>query len=130
MFPLVHGSLIRLSNELSLKVKHLSGAWTRASICFPLFLCPTVEFDSPVPSPAAPASPKSVTVVDVVTKLDGLAAAHKEKLNWKTSIVDLMKLLVLDSSLVARKELMNVWLHKAVLQKLADNGGNIPKEFL
>ena len=84
--------------------------------------------------------------VDVVGKLEGLAAAHKEKLNWKTSIVDLMKLLSLDSSLVARKELatelgcpaqkmgdlaqMNVWLHKAVLQKLADNGGNIPKELL
>ena len=81
-----------------------------------------------------------------MAKLEGLAAAHKEKLNWKTSIVDLMKLLSLDSSLVARKELatelgcpaqkmgdlaqMNVWLHKAVLQKLADNGGNIPKELL
>ena len=79
-----------------------------------------------------------------MAKLEGLAAAHKEKLNWKTSIVDLMNLLGLDSSLVARKELatdlgcpaqkmgdsarMNVWLHKTVLQKLADNGGNIPKE--
>ncbi len=74
--------------------------------------------------------------VDVVAKLEGLAAAHKEKLNWKTSIVDLMKLLGLDSSLVARKEKMgdsaqmNVWLYKTVLQKLADNGGNIPKELL
>ena len=72
----------------------------------------------------------------MVAKLEGLAAAHKEKLNWKTSIVDLMKLLGLDSSLVARKEKMgdsaqmNVWLYKTVLQKLADNGGNIPKELL
>ena len=82
----------------------------------------------------------------MVAKLEGLAAAHKEKLNWKTSIVDLMKLLGLDSSLVARKELatelgcpaqkmgdsaqMNVWIHKTVLQKLAENGGNIPKELL
>lgn len=71
-----------------------------------------------------------------MAKLEGLAAAHKEKLNWKTSIVDLMKLLGLDSSLVARKEKMgdsaqmNVWLYKTVLQKLADNGGNIPKELL
>ncbi|MEO7860592.1 MAG: DUF3597 domain-containing protein, partial [Nitrospirales bacterium] len=81
-----------------------------------------------------------------VAKLQGLSAASKEKLNWKTSIVDLMKLLGLDSSLAARKELatelgcpaqqmgdsaqMNVWLHKTVLQKLADNGGNIPKELL
>ena len=98
------------------------------------------------PPPTAPVIPKGVKVIDVVAKLEGLAAAHKEKLNWKTSIVDLMKLLGLDSSLVARKELatelgcpaqkmgdsaqMNVWLHKTVLQKLADNGGNIPKELL
>jgi hypothetical protein len=98
------------------------------------------------PSPAAPMVPKGVKVVDVVAKLEGLAASHKEKLNWKTSIVDLMKLLGLDSSLAARKELatelgcpaqkmgdsaqMNMWLHKTVLQKLADNGGNIPKELL
>ncbi len=82
----------------------------------------------------------------MVAKLEGLAAAHKEKLNWKTSIVDLMKHVGLDSSLVARKELatelrcpaqkmgdsaqMNVWLHKTVLQKLSENGGNIPKELL
>lgn len=95
------------------------------------------------PSPTAPVGSKGV---DVVAKLEGMAAANKEKLNWKTSIVDLMKLLGLDSSLVARKELatelgcpaqkmsdsaqMNVWLHKTVLQKLADNGGNIPKELL
>ena len=98
------------------------------------------------PPPIASVGPKGIKVIDVVAKLEGLAAAHKEKLNWKTSIVDLMKLLGLDSSLVARKELatelgcpsqkmgdsaqMNVWLHKTVLQKLADNGGNIPKELL
>jgi Domain of unknown function (DUF3597) len=97
-------------------------------------------------APAAPAGPAPITVVDVMAKLDGLAAANPQKLNWKTSIVDLMKLLGLDSSLAARKELatelgcpadkmgesaqMNVWLHKTVLQKLADNGGNIPKELL
>ena len=85
-------------------------------------------------------------VVDVVGKLEGLAAKHAEKLNWKTSIVDLMKLLGLDSSLTVRKALatelecppdkmvdsaqMNMWLHKTVLQKLAANGGNIPKELL
>ncbi len=96
--------------------------------------------------PAPPPPPISITVVDVVAKLEGLAASHKEKLNWKTSIVDLMKLLGLESSLTARKELatelacppekmkdsahMNMWLHKTVLQKLAENGGNIPKELL
>ena len=98
------------------------------------------------PSPTAPVGPTGIKAIDVVAQLEGLAAAHKEKLNWKTSIVDLMKLLGLDSSLVARKELatelgcpaqkmgdsaqMNLWLHKTVLQKLADNGGNIQKELL
>lgn len=97
-------------------------------------------------SAAAPAAPVAISAVDVVSKLEGMAAAHAEKLNWKTSIVDLMKLLSLDSSLAVRKELatelgcpadkmgdsaqMNMWLHKAVLQKLADNGGNIPAELL
>jgi len=94
----------------------------------------------------APASATTIPVVDVVTKLEGLAASHTEKLNWKASIVDLLKLLGLDSSLTARKELaaelgcpaqqmgdsaqMNVWLHKTVLQKLAQNGGNIPQDLM
>lgn len=97
-------------------------------------------------APTQPAAPKAISVVDVVGKLEGLAAKNTQKLNWKTSIVDLMKLLGLDSSLTARKELatelgcpadkmgdsaqMNIWLHKTVLQKLAANGGNIPKELL
>ena len=98
------------------------------------------------PSPTPSVGPKGMKGVDVVAKLEKLPDAHKERLNWKTSIVDLMKLLGLDSSLVARKELatelgcpaqkmgdsaqVNVWLHKRVLQKLADNGGNIPKDLL
>jgi hypothetical protein len=97
-------------------------------------------------APAAPAAPIAISEVDVVAKLAGLAAAHAEKLNWKTSIVDLMKLLGLDSSLAVRKQLatelgcpadkmgdsaqMNMWLHKTVLQKLAANGGNIPADLL
>jgi len=99
-------------------------------------------------APAAPAAPAVVAIseVDVVSKLEGLAAANPQKLNWKTSIVDLLKLLNLDSSLEARKGLatelgcpsdkmgdsaqMNMWLHKTVLRKLAENGGNIPKELL
>jgi hypothetical protein len=95
---------------------------------------------------AAPAAPIAISQVDVVAKLTALAAAHAEKLNWKTSIVDLMKLLGLDSSLAVRKQLatelgcpaekmgdsaqMNMWLHKTVLQKLAANGGNIPADLL
>ena len=96
--------------------------------------------------PATPAAPAAITVVDVVAKLEGLAASNSQKLNWKVSIVDLLKLLGLESSFAVRKELatelgcpadkmgdsaqMNMWLHKTVLQKLAQNGGNIPKELL
>ncbi|WP_311568718.1 DUF3597 domain-containing protein [Photobacterium arenosum] len=102
--------------------------------------------ETPAPvSPAEPAAPAMETV-DVVAKLEAMATGHPEALNWKTSIVDLLKLLGLDSSLSARKELatelgcpadkmadsaqMNMWLHKTVLQKLADNGGNVPNELL
>lgn len=97
-------------------------------------------------APAAPAAPQAMGVVDVVGKLEKLAASNQQQLNWKTSIVDLLKLLGLDSSLTSRKTLatelgcpiekmsdsaqMNMWLHKTVLQKLAANGGNIPKELL
>ena len=100
----------------------------------------------PAPKPAAPPPPVAISVVDVVAKLEALAAASPQKLNWKVSIVDLLKLLDLDSSFAARKELavelgcpadamgdsakMNMWLHKTVLKKLAENGGNIPKELL
>jgi Domain of unknown function (DUF3597) len=79
-------------------------------------------------------------VAAILTKL---AASNKERLDWKKSIVDLMKLLGLDSSLAARKELadelhytgdkndsatMNIWLHKQVMLKLAENGGKVPDE--
>ena len=111
----------------------------------------TVEpVPQPLPTPRSvpipPAAPTAIPVVDVVAQLEKLAAANPQKLNWKVSIVDLMKLLGLDSSFAARKELavelgcppekmgdsaqMNMWLHKTVLQKIADNGGNIPKELL
>ena len=106
---------------------------------------PDTTAAAPTAAPAAP-PPSAMSEVDVVSKLDGLAASSSEKLNWKVSIVDLMKLLGLDSSLTARKELatelgcpadkmgdsaqMNMWLHKTVLQKLAANGGNIPADLL
>lgn len=98
------------------------------------------------PAPVAPPPPTPIAVVDVVAQLQEWAAANPQKLNWQTSIVDLLKLLDLDSSFAARKELatelgcpgdlmgdsarMNMWLHKTVLQKIADNGGNIPVELL
>lgn len=101
---------------------------------------------TPKAAPTSPTPSTETTVVDVKGKLEKLAAENPQKLNWKVSIVDLLKLLNLDSSLAARKELatelgcppdkmgdsaqMNMWLHKTVLQKLAQNGGNIPKELL
>ena len=81
--------------------------------------------------------------VDVAAIMDKLAAQSKEKLDWRKSIVDLMKLLNLDSSLAARKQLaqelhftgntndsasMNIWLHQQVMTKLAENGGKVPAE--
>ena len=105
-----------------------------------------VEAPAPAAAPAAPAPPVAIPVVDVVAHLEGLAATHPEKLNWKVSIVDLLKLLGLDSSFAARKALatelgcpaekmgdsaqMNMWLHKTVLQKIAANGGYIPEDML
>jgi Domain of unknown function (DUF3597) len=95
---------------------------------------------SAAPSAAPIAPPQSV---DVAPILDKAVAAKKEKLEWRTSIVDLMKALDIDSSLAARKELakelgyggdtndsatMNVWLHKQVMAKLAANGGKLPPE--
>jgi hypothetical protein len=100
----------------------------------------------PVPGHSGAPAPAPISTVDVAAQLEGMAATHPEKLNWKTSIVDLLKLLGLDSSLNARKELatelgcpaglmgdsaqMNMWLHKAVLRKLAENGGKVPKDLL
>ena len=100
-------------------------------------------------SPGTATASPSVTampMVDVVAKLEQRASSNAEKLNWRTSIVDLLKLLDIDSSLTARKELatelgcpadkmsdsaqMNVWLHKAVLARIAANGGNVPADLL
>ena len=93
------------------------------------------------PAASAPASPAAN--VDVGAVLADMASHSGQSLNYKTSIVDLMKLLGLDSSLGARTELagelhysgdtndsasMNVWLHKQVMQKLAENGGKVPDE--
>ena len=115
---------------------------------------------APAPGPSTPAAPAAPTAsaapkassapagasavpVDVAAILTKLAASNKERLDWKKSIVDLMKLLGLNSSLAARKELadelhytgdknncatMNIWLHKQVMLKLAKNGGKVPNE--
>lgn len=102
---------------------------------------PPVVVASNAGAASTPAAAK--TSVDVMAILDKLDDQTDEKLDWSKSIVDLMKLLKLDSSLSARKSLakelgytgdmtdsasMNIWLHKAVMTKLAENGGIVPKE--
>lgn len=94
---------------------------------------------------AAAAPVQALSAVDLVALMESKAAAAGQKLNWRTSIVDLMKLLNLDSSLAARKELatelgytgdmndsatMNIWLHKQVMKKVAENGGQVPADLL
>lgn len=93
-------------------------------------------------APAAPAKPAAISEFDVAARLDAMEGA--DKLNWRTSIVDLMKLLGLDPSFANRKELAgelgdtnysgsadeNIWLHKKTMQEIAKNGGKVPAEFL
>ena len=99
---------------------------------------------APEPEPVKPAAPTPVSDVDVVKHLEQISVGTG--LNWKVSIVDLLKLLELDSSFEARKEMavelgcpaelmgdsakMNTWLHKTVLKEIAKNGGNIPANLL
>lgn len=94
----------------------------------------------PAAAPATPAEPKPISEVDVVARLSAVPGANT--LNWRTSIVDLMKLLGLDSSYQNRKELAgevgiegyegsaedNIRLHKAVMRKLAEAGGKVPSD--
>jgi hypothetical protein len=92
---------------------------------------------------AAPAAPAAMQEVDVEQVLTGMQQQSGQQLNWRTSIVDLLKLLNLDSSLQSRKELaaelhytgdtndsasMNIWLHRQVMNKLAENGGKVPAD--
>jgi hypothetical protein len=106
---------------------------------------------APTPAPStgaatattAPAAPAAMAEVDVEAILNNMAASAGQPLNWRTSIVDLLKLLNLDSSLQSRKDLaqelnytgdtndsatMNVWLHRQVMNKLAANGGKVPAD--
>jgi hypothetical protein len=94
---------------------------------------------------AAGAATATAEQVDVEAVLTAMAEKNPQKLNWRTSIVDLMKLVGMDSTLAERKELatelgypgakdgsaeMNIWLHKAVMKKLAENGGKVPAELM
>jgi hypothetical protein len=126
--------------KLGLKKKAPPPAMTQAA--------PPPVAAAPVPAaptpPPPPPPPVPMADVDVISMLEGWASETPQKLNWRTSIVDLMKLLGMESSLAERKELatelgcpaeymhdsakMNVWLHKEVLRQIAKNGGNVPAE--
>jgi uncharacterized protein DUF3597 len=97
----------------------------------------------PAAAPSAPAA--TMPVVDVAAMLDAKAAKLGHKVNWRESIVDLMSLVGIDNSLSERRALarelgytgdlndtapMNIWLHKQVMRKLAENGGKVPPELL
>ena len=99
---------------------------------------------SAAPAATAVATPPASSV-DVAARLDEMKAASKQKLDWRVSIVDLMKLVGIDSDITNRRALaselgytgdlndsatMNVWLHKQVMQKLAENGGTVPANLL
>jgi 3-oxoacyl-ACP reductase-like protein len=115
---------------------------------------PTTSAVNPVPAPAPAPTPSAAPIspepprpqaVDVTAVLDELAADNPQKLDWRHSIVDLMKLVGMESSLSERKELadelgytgdkgdsatMNIWLHKQVIKKLGENGGKAPAELM
>ncbi len=106
--------------------------------------------EAQTPPPTNPTAQASVQTpvtepIDIRAHLSTMAKTHGEKLNWETSIVDLMKLVGMDSSFANRKELakelnytgdtndsasMNIWLHKQVMQKISQNGGKVPPELL
>ena len=104
--------------------------------------------EAPGATPAAPQAPAAAATadrVDIEQVLDGLATKNAQKLNWRTSIVDLMKLVGMDSTLQERKELadelgytgdkndsaaMNMWLHKEVMKRMEANGGKVPANLL
>ncbi len=102
--------------------------------------------NTPAAANDSTARPAEMSMVDVAARLEQRAATNPQKLNWQSSIVDMLKLLDMDSSLEARKELarelgapaevmqdsaqMNVWLHKTVLRRIAANGGNVPRDLV
>jgi hypothetical protein len=105
----------------------------------------TPQAKGPAGQPQAPVAAATAERVNIEQVLDGMAANNPQKLNWRTSIVDLMKLVGMESSLQERKELadelgysgdksdsakMNMWLHKEVLRRMEQNGGKVPANLL
>jgi hypothetical protein len=137
-----HSSSVHLENNMSIFGKIMSAILGDKASAAPASGGSTTSTASAGAAPSAAPSPAGQGV-DVAPILDKAVAAKKEKLEWRTSIVDLMKALDIDSSLSARKELakelgytgdsndsatMNIWLHKQVMVKLAANGGRLPPE--
>jgi 3-oxoacyl-ACP reductase-like protein len=128
-------------NIMSAIFGHSSSAAAATTSAAPAVAAPASPAAQSAPAAAQAAAPAAP--VDVTAIMDNLAAQSSERLDWRKSIVDLMKLINLDSSLAARKELaqelsyagdmndsasMNIWLHKQVMTKLAENGGKVPDE--
>ncbi|MGN6062777.1 DUF3597 domain-containing protein [Brevundimonas sp. UBA7507] len=135
---------------MSILGKILGGVFRKKEAPAATPAAPAPEAAAPTPTPApAPAptaaavAPQPAAEVDVAGILDFMNEQRAQKLNWRTSIVDLMKLIGLESSLAERKELadelgytgdksdsasMNIWLHKQVIQKIRDNGGQLPTD--
>lgn len=136
----------RILNTLGIKGSAASPAAEPSRVSIQAGTVPDPVVATPAPVAQTLVEPEPAKEVDVVAQLEERAAANPQKLNWRTSIVDLLKLLELDSSFSARKELaaelgcpaelmsdsarMNMWLHKTVLARIAENGGNVPKELL
>ncbi len=133
---LFNNLMSKIFSHASSAVATVPGAQTQSATA------PEQQTQAPAaPAPAVAPPP----VVDVTAILNDLAKENPEKLDWKRSIVDLMKLVGMDSSFAARKQLaaelhysgdpndsaaMNIWLHKEVMKKLAENGGKVPQELL
>lgn len=133
---------------MSILGKILGGVFRKkeAPAATPAAAAPEAAAPTPTPAPAptaAAVAPQPAAEVDVAGILDFMNEQRAQKLNWRTSIVDLMKLIGLESSLAERKELadelgytgdksdsasMNIWLHKQVIQKIRDNGGQLPTD--
>jgi hypothetical protein len=119
------------------------GRGSQTQTAAPTGTAPSKPTTAAAGSPSQPSPTSGAETVDVEAVLTKLAAQKEDKLDWRKSIVDLMKVLDLDSSLPARKQLaqelhysgdtsdsatMNVWLHKQVMTKLAENGGKVPDD--
>lgn len=131
---------------MSILGKILGGVFRKKEAPAATPAAPAPEAAAPIPAPAptaAAVAPQPAAEVDVASILDFMNEQRAQKLNWRNSIVDLMKLIGLESSLAERKELadelgytgdksdsasMNIWLHKQVIQKIRDNGGQLPTD--